>query len=113
MQRKCHSECSVAATKLIVAMRRYELAHGALPAAQEDVVPKFIDAWPSDPYDGRPIRYERKKAIIYAVGTDLTANNGSTALPEEYTYIPDSQKQWKAEDVVFPLRAAVSSKSES
>jgi type II secretory pathway pseudopilin PulG len=48
----------LAATAL--AIERYKLDHGEYPSALSDLVPKYFAAVPTDPYDGKPLRYKRK-----------------------------------------------------
>jgi hypothetical protein len=47
------------ALELAIAAERYRLANGDWPAAAADLVPRFIEALPIDPGDGKPIRYAR------------------------------------------------------
>ena len=71
-----HSEC----VYLMMALRRYELANGQLPPTLEALVPEYIDAIPADPFDGQPIRYDARRAILYSVGDDGVDNGGSMFL---------------------------------
>ena len=103
LKKRCHAECDVAATQLVIAIRRHELADGKLPVTCEEIVPELLATWPADPYDGKALRYSPEKAIVYAVGTDLVDNGGSMALPGEDSSLSDSQMRWKAEDMVFQL----------
>jgi hypothetical protein len=45
--------CAAAA----VAVERYRLANGRWPDELTALVPKYLDAVPADPYDGKPLRY--------------------------------------------------------
>jgi len=56
-----------------IALERHRLARGEVPEALETLVPEYLPSVPADPYDGRPIRFERFSSgqfILYAVGTD-------------------------------------------
>jgi hypothetical protein len=57
---------------------RFRLAEGRLPESLEALVPKFIEAVPIDPFDGKPLRYKRleKGYTIYSVGEDGEDNGG-------------------------------------
>ena len=51
--------------------RLFELAEGRPPASRGDLVPRFLDEWPSDPLDGGPLKDEtsgRRWAVFGAVG---------------------------------------------
>jgi len=56
------------ATRLIIALKRYELHHGSLPGDLNALVPEFIDAIPLDSYSGKPLLYDAKAKAIYSVG---------------------------------------------
>ncbi|HUW31585.1 MAG TPA: hypothetical protein VM223_08220 [Planctomycetota bacterium] len=62
--------------RLLIALRRYQLATGTLPGSLDQLVPKYIDVVPVDLFDGKPIRYDPAKKIIYSVGTDCEDNAG-------------------------------------
>ena len=56
-----------------IAAYRYRADEGAYPERLSDLVPKYLDAVPLDPYVGKPIRYRREQqgAVIYSVGPNL------------------------------------------
>lgn len=62
---------------LMLALRLYQLEHGALPPTLDALVPDIIPAVPTDPYDGQPIRYDAERALLYSVGEDFIDNGGS------------------------------------
>lgn len=64
------------ATRLILALRAYELAHGELPESLNSLVPRHLDAVPIDAFDGRPLRYSREQRKIWSVGKDLCDSGG-------------------------------------
>lgn len=100
---KCRNETSVVATRLTVACRAYEVAHGTLPDSLEDLVPEFMAEVPADPFDGKPFRYLREKGIVYSVGIDLKDSGGSTLIPDGGSEDSPYRARWKAEDAVFEL----------
>jgi len=61
-----------------LAVERYRLANGALPDSLGDLVPKFLDAVPIDPFDGQPLRYRKltKGYVVYSVGEDGKDDGG-------------------------------------
>jgi hypothetical protein len=61
-----------------LAVERYRLANGALPGSLSDLVPKFLDAFPTDPFDGQQLRYKKiaKGYVVYSVGEDGKDDGG-------------------------------------
>lgn len=61
-----------------LAVERFRLAEGRLPESLEELVPKYIEAVPIDPFDGKPLRYKRleKGYTIYSIGEDGEDNDG-------------------------------------
>jgi hypothetical protein len=59
-------------------VERFRLAEGRLPETLEQLVPKFIEAVPIDPFDGKPLKFKRleKGYTIYSVGEDGEDNGG-------------------------------------
>jgi len=41
-------------------------------------VPQYLDAVPIDDYDGKPMRYNAAKKVVYSVGRDLKDGGGMT-----------------------------------
>jgi len=60
-----------------LALRRYYDDHGALPPSLSALAPQYLAAVPVDPFDGKPLRYDQSKALVYSVGTDLVDHDGS------------------------------------
>jgi len=83
----CEENTAVAGTRLLIALKRCQMATGSLPRSLDELVPKYIDQVPLDDFDGKPLRYLPDRKIIYAVGTDLADDGG------------DAQK-----DVIFEIR---------
>ena len=70
------TQLEVARTAL--AVQRYRLAQGKLPAALGDLAPAYLDAVPVDPFDGQALRFKPLAAgfIVYSVGRDGMDNGG-------------------------------------
>jgi hypothetical protein len=83
---KCLFECEVAATRLLVAIRRYRDDTGRLPADLKDLTPKYIAEVPQDPFDGQPFRYSPAKGVIYSVGLDFNDAGGSWRGKSEWSH---------------------------
>ncbi len=66
------------ATRCALAAERHRLKHGKLPAKLADLVPEFLPAVPTDPFDGQPLRMlERGDALVfYRVGKDRKDDGG-------------------------------------
>lgn len=74
LRRIAQMDCAITALEV----ERYRLAEGRLPETLEALVPKFIEAVPIDPFDGKPLRYKRleKGYTIYSIGEDGEDNGG-------------------------------------
>jgi len=60
------------------AVERYRLANGKLPEQLADLVPAYLDQVPTDPFDGRPIRYRRTEPgyVLWSIMEDGQDNGG-------------------------------------
>ena len=76
-------------TVIILAMRRFELGKGRLPAALDELVPQYLSSVPLDPFDDAPMRWNAAKQIVYSVGSDLDDDGGKVKLHPRDTYCPD------------------------
>jgi hypothetical protein len=75
---KCRTNFELAVTRTLLAMKAYKLDKGRLPETLEQLVPEYLDAVPIDDFDGKRLRYNAAKKIIYSVGKDLEDNGGTT-----------------------------------
>lgn len=66
----------LALLRVRVAMERYRLQHGKWPPDLSALVPVYLSEVPVDPMDGKPIRYEVKRRVIYSVGKDFVDDGG-------------------------------------
>jgi hypothetical protein len=66
----------VAATA--VAVERFRLQHDRLPENLEQLAPEFLAAVPTDPFDGKPLRYVAGENgyTVYSIGRDGVDNGG-------------------------------------
>ena len=87
------------ATRVLTVLEAYRRKQGRLPDSLQELVPEYLDAVPTDPFDGQPLRYSREKAMVYSVAKDLqdsgghgvesrgrTGRPGVSAGPDEVTY---------------------------
>ena len=101
VERKNGEQLYVDSVRLRLLLIAYEMENRSPPTMLEDLVDHGLDTVPTDPYDGKPIRYSAEKRILYSVGRDLKDSNGSSAAPSAPAGLPDQQKRWIAEDIVF------------
>ena len=61
-----------------LAIERYRLAVGSLPDALTDLVPAYLDAVPTDPFDGNEMRYKKLETgfVVYSIDEDLSDDDG-------------------------------------
>ncbi len=73
------AQATNASCHVALAMTRYRLDHGSLPSKLDVLVPKYLDAIPLDPFDGKPLRLVIKgnDHIIYSIGPDGVDDGGT------------------------------------
>jgi hypothetical protein len=70
-RRKCEEDFLTRGTQILLALKAYKNETGKLPLSLSELIPKYFDQIPQDPFDGKPIRYLPEKRIIYSVSSDL------------------------------------------
>ena len=70
------ARCSTAA--VAVACLRYRARKGRFPDDLGHLVPEFIEAVPLDPFNGKPLRYRKRRGgiVVYSVGKNLRDDGG-------------------------------------
>ena len=70
---------SLRTARTALAVQRYRLATGKLPDALIDLVPTYLDTVPTDPFDGKDLRYEKLGVgfVVYSVDQDLHDDGGT------------------------------------
>lgn len=73
-----------------LAVQRFRLAQGKLPAVLGDLVPVYLDAVPVDPFDGQQLRFKPLAAgfVVYSVGRDGEDNDGRAKNAEGRQFQP-------------------------
>jgi hypothetical protein len=96
-EQKARAEIEI--LRAALAAKRYQLAHGKLPARLDELVPQYLDAMPADPFDGKPLRYKLTDtgAAIYSVGRDGTDDRG-------HEYDGKGRPDKDGTDIVFKVR---------
>jgi hypothetical protein len=86
-------------TLVALACERYRRDHGGWPESIDKLCPKYLDAVPSDPFDGQPLRYHRLDdgVVIYSVGPDGADNGGK--LDREHPNQPGADIGFRLWDV--------------
>ena len=69
---------TVRIARVAVAVERYRQRRGEVPARLADLSPDELDAVPTDPFDGQPLRYrvDEGAVAIYSVGRNLVDDGG-------------------------------------
>lgn len=63
-----------------IALRFYVEEHGTLPADLDDLITGgLLEAVPLDPYDGRPLRYDAARGLLWSVWNDRVDQGGVEA----------------------------------
>lgn len=68
---------SISSTACLFALKAYKKDKGELPDRLSELYPEYLPKIPIDPFDGKLLRYSKKKRIIYSVGKDLEDSGGS------------------------------------
>jgi hypothetical protein len=65
-------------TEVALALRLYRKEHGRYPEDLQALAPKFLPSVPSDPYDGKPLRYRKlqKGFKVWSVGGNRKDDGG-------------------------------------
>jgi hypothetical protein len=77
LQQKCRASFDIGATRILLALKAYKLEKGRLPATLAELVPEYLDSVPLDDYDGKPMRYNVAKRVVYSVGKNLKDDGGN------------------------------------
>ena len=61
-----------------LAIERYRLAAGGLPDTLTNLVPTYLNAVPTDPFDGKNLRYKKLETgfMVYSIGEDQIDDGG-------------------------------------
>ncbi len=61
-----------------LAIERYRIDNGLFPQQLDQLMPRYLDCVPTDPFDRKPLRYrvDDDAVIAYSVGEDMTDNGG-------------------------------------
>lgn len=87
------------AARVACALERFRLANGRLPEHLEALVPRFIDAIPTDVIDGQPLRYHLNADggyVIYSIGWNRVDDGGKPFVVDrkEGSGVDSTQGDW-------------------
>jgi hypothetical protein len=83
-----------------IAIKRYQLHNGHLPATLNALVPGFLDSVPVDYMDGKELRYRLDSSdqiTLYSVGTNGTDEGGDPCPQENF----QSFGKWDGQDIIW------------
>ncbi len=98
---KIHSNISIGATQLLIALKCYKIENSDLPETLDMLVPDYIDSLPEVDYDNKPLRYSKAKKIIYSIGDDMK-DSGGTGRPTSRHARP-GRIVWSMDDHVLKI----------
>ena len=78
-------------TRAGLAAERFRLATGRLPNALAELVPEYLDAVPTDPFDAQPMRFKTRDQgiVIYSIADNLVDDGGVVAWKEVWSDVLD------------------------
>lgn len=76
LAKKCREDTLVGATQTLFAIKAFKNDTKKYPIVLSELVPKYLDVVPEDPFDGKPLKYSPIKKIIYSVGEDKVDSGG-------------------------------------
>lgn len=83
--------CSIGATRLLIAIKRHRMETGALPEKLDALVPGWLDAVPRDAFDGKPLRYDPERRVVYSVFRNLTDDGG--IMPSDLVFRIEKERE--------------------
>lgn len=87
------------AAQTALAVLRYRLKNGKLPESLSNLVPEYFDSVPSDPFDGKKMRYKKLDSgfVVYSIDRDLIDDGGQEEQKNRQQKIP----HW---DITFTIK---------
>jgi len=81
--RELSAQAQIKLATTALAVERFSRQRGRLPSDLKELTPQFLEAVPTDPFDGAPIRYRRlaRGYAIYSVDAD-GHDDGGREMPE-------------------------------
>ena len=95
---RCWLDFHGTAVQTLLALKAYRQDNGELPNSLAKLIPKYMDELPTDPFDGKSMRYNKAKMIIYSVGKNLKDEGGLVEYED-----PEHPNRRKSKDIVFDI----------
>lgn len=80
--KRCQERVELQTTRILLAMRAYQLKHGRLPSDLAALTPQFLPEVPPDAFNGESLLYSPDQRVIYSVGPNLKDDDGSITRDE-------------------------------
>jgi hypothetical protein len=77
--RRCLGYAQVESVKTLLAIKRFYNAMGVFPDALIDLVPKYLNKLPVDPFDGQRLKYSKDDMWVYSLGKNFEDNGGDVS----------------------------------
>lgn len=74
---RCFGHAHIEVTKGLVAIQHYKQDYGVGPSSMDELVPIYLEAVPSDPFDGNSIKYSPKAELLYSTGSNFLDDGGA------------------------------------
>lgn len=91
LERRCYTDFLIESSRLRLALLAYKLKNGNTPETLKKLVPEYLTEIPADPFDGKPIRYNQEKNILYSVGKNIIDDGGDS---KYFVFIDLKSSNW-------------------
>lgn len=102
LDRKAREDTQIRVLAVLMSLKAYQLDHKELPPSLQELVPDYLSAVPTDPFDGKPLRYSRERMVVYSVGSDFKDSDGKDTTSRGPGFDP-TRERWYSDDIVFYL----------
>ncbi len=95
---EAESVAEIRATRVAIAIERWRLAHNdSVPDSLTELVPDYLPAITTDPFDEQPMRYKKhdRGYVVYSIGKDFIDDGGKEK--------PDNAKDSDHYDITFTV----------
>jgi hypothetical protein len=90
-------------TALALAIRAFQMEHGALPNTLKELVPDYLPRVPDDPFSGKPFRYLPSGVPGLPAGAWAVYSFGGNCIDDGGTaYTPSGFEPYREPDLVIP-----------
>jgi hypothetical protein len=79
VERQARGVAALRLAMTAIALEQYRTSHNRYPDNLSGLVPAYLDAPLTDPFDGHPLRYRKQAAgyVLYSIGPDLKDDGGN------------------------------------